>query len=97
MVTKVMTEDDDFTSSFSIPSLPTLLPSSPSLPQPICPPPPDFVHSASAASYTPFSVNLDGITGSLKKYSTSILRNSYEERLLDIFKVNRFNHATQSI
>ena len=31
---------------------------------------PDFAHSASAASYTPFSVNLDGITGSLKKYST---------------------------
>ena len=48
-------------------------------------------------TYTPFSVNLDGITGSLKKYSTSILGNSYEERLLDIFKVNRFNHATQSI
>ena len=71
MVTKVMTEDDDFTSSssFSIPSLPsltTLL----SLPQPICPSLPDFVHSASAASYNPFSVNLDGITGSLKKYST---------------------------
>ena len=96
MVTKVMTEDDDFTSSsFSIPSLPTLLPSSPS-PNPFAHLP-DFVHSASAASYTPFSVNLDGITGSLKKYSTSILRNSYEERLLDIFKVNRFNHATQSI
>ena len=26
-----------------------------------------------------------------------VLGNSYEERLLDIFKVNRFNHATQSI
>ena len=71
MVTKVMTEDDDFTSSsFSIPSLPSLTTLLLSLPQPICPPPPDFVHSASAASYTPFSVNLDGITGSLKEYST---------------------------
>ena len=70
MVTKVMTEDDDFTSSSSsIPSLPTLLPSSPSSPNPFAHLP-DFVHSASAASYTPFSVNLDGITGSLKKYST---------------------------
>ena len=27
----------------------------------------------------------------------TLLRNSYEEHLLDIFKVNRFNHATQSI
>ena len=70
MVTKVMTEDDDFTSSssFSIPSLPTLLPSSPS-PNPFAHLT-DFVNSASAASYNPFSVNLDGITGSLKKYST---------------------------
>ena len=47
---------------------PPLLPSSPS-PNPFAHLP-DFVHSASAASYTPFSVNLDGITGSLKKYST---------------------------